>query len=491
MGNEEKEKGLNENLSPITHHEEIVAKNELKIDEIKSNSHKNKISYEKPLDEYKSDLELFNANQIDEIRKKYSTPYKFSSKFLNDFFSFVFKHRKSNFRQIEIKGLHNISALLAFMGQPIMPFYLLDVSDSSTGKSSNNNFQNNIIFEIISSKLEQINKPTENDKDKNMRFIIDTKVSIEAIFEVLFEGSKTLYITLPEAAGVLNSANPMYADVINFLTDKHGLSTLVTPTFKTNMKKMPSEFTDVKLYFYGDTNIQQLGDDSKLIKENLGGIVNRVVFVYTKNLMPYESALTLPYDNEEAQEFRKYICDLANFYSCFNENKNFCKINMNSINDNEIYQSYAKPLFYKQQEEGVEFKELYNRADYNLLAIIQVLHYVKEYECYTQDNDYKFNENVDDETIKEAITFFDYYIQNIQLFINELNKNILDITKARNDILNFIAKQNKEVKIKDILHIFHKKYDLNADTVRNILDGYIEFKPPIRGNKPSTISRIL
>ena len=164
---------------------------------------------------------------------------------------------------------------------------------------------------------------------------------------------------------------------------------------------------------------------------------------------------------------------------------------MNSINDNEIYQSYAKPLFYKQQEEGVEFKELYNRADYNLLAIIQVLHYVKEYECYIQDNDYKFNENVDDKTIKEAITFFDYYIQNIQLFINELNKNILDITKARNDILNFIAKQNKEVKIKDILHIFHKKYDLNADTVRNILDGYIEFKPPIRGNKPSTISRIL
>ncbi|WP_297916837.1 hypothetical protein [uncultured Campylobacter sp.] len=84
------------------------------------------------------------------LEKNYLTPFCFESKTLREWCEFVKSYNPSNYRQIEIQAVQCFSAIIAYCNQPNLPFFLLDISDSGTGKSRNKKFQFDILFKLFS-----------------------------------------------------------------------------------------------------------------------------------------------------------------------------------------------------------------------------------------------------------------------------------------------------------------------------------------------------
>ncbi|MDU5325747.1 hypothetical protein [Campylobacter ureolyticus] len=222
MGNEEKEKGLNENLSPITHHKEIVAKNELKIDEIKSNS------------------SIINQIYLDPLDP--TTPFKFSNIALCEHCQTVYSHIIANYRQIELKALQNFSFLMAYGGLDISPFYVLDLSRSGVGKTANKTTQQYLLLDPIKDRqMEKYDKfkADENNKYKKAYFnnIHDdlSKGGIEASFN--FE--KVQMVELDEYARV--SKDPIFKPLITSILRQHGKKDFSIPTYKGNESRLQAD----------------------------------------------------------------------------------------------------------------------------------------------------------------------------------------------------------------------------------------------------------
>lgn len=225
-----------------------------------------------------------------------------------------------------------------------------------------------------------------------------------------------------------------------------------------------------KFYLAADTNLQQLGGNDSVIKEYLGGLFNRFIIVYTKDVFSYENAKfntnKLSYD--EIAKFESKIVDLMKFYK-----KESYEIDTNALKQNENYDKFCRLIHSKKQNKADEFKELYTRVVQNLNAIIQTLHYLKQYEIGIESN-FRFNPKVADNTINEAIKFIGPYI-NLTLLFSEINGQSDDIQNVHYKMLEYIKAQISKkgsCGIKDIaMNRAFRRY--RTDDIRAILKDFV------------------
>lgn len=401
------------------------------------------------------------------LEKNYLTPFCFESKTLREWCKFVKSYNPSNYRQIEIQAVQCFSAIIAYCNQPNLPFFLLDISDSGTGKSRNKKFQFDILFKPIQDELDERFKGSGNKE--LLAFLMENKATYEGIYETAVNQTK-FFTDLGEVGSALKNKDTKMQELLNMLTDKNGTNnTLKRPTYK-NAKALPPFVYNAKFYLAADTNLQQLGGDDSVIKEYLGGLFNRFIIVYTKDIFSYENAKfnTNRPSSDEVTKFESKIVDLMNFYK-----KESYEIDTNALKQNENYDKFCRLIHSKKQNKADEFKELYTRVVQNLNAIIQTLYYLNQYEI-REDGGFKFNSKVADKTINEAIKFIEPYT-NLTLLFSEINGQSEDIQNMRHKMLEYVKMQidkKGSCSIKDIaMNRAFRKY--RTDDIRAILKDFV------------------
>lgn len=109
---------------------------------------------------------IVSEGQKEKLAAIYKTPFGFSSEALERWCKFSFEHVPSNYRQIELVALQTLSAILVFhCDLNINPFWVLDISDSGTGKGTNLRFQKKL-FKSVIDKLKENAKFNEEHKNE-------------------------------------------------------------------------------------------------------------------------------------------------------------------------------------------------------------------------------------------------------------------------------------------------------------------------------------
>ncbi|MDA3054952.1 MULTISPECIES: hypothetical protein [unclassified Campylobacter] len=408
------------------------------------------------------------------LEKAYITPFAFESSFLNEWCKFVREYNPSNYRQIEIQAVQCMSAIISYCNQPNLPFFLLDISDSGTGKSRNKKFQFDILFDPIKQELDK--KFKASNEIELYSFLIEGKITSEGIFTSALN-QRVFFANFGEIGTALKNKDPKTQEILTMLTDKNSANnTLTRPVYKNskgNSKKkaLPPFLDNVKFYLSADTNLQQLGCDDSVIKEYLGGLFNRFVIVYTKDILSYENFkfnANKPL-NDEISKFQNFIIGFMNFLKLEKY-----EININAFHNNANYDKFCKETHKKKQDKSNEYKELYSRTTQNLNAIIQTLHYLKQYESIKAQRSVEFSPLVDDSTIEEAISFIEPYID-LSLMFDELNGQSDSIQSVRNKMIEYIEQRIKKYGNCTMKNIADNRpfKDYKTNDIRQILNDFI------------------
>ncbi|WP_298787042.1 hypothetical protein [uncultured Campylobacter sp.] len=428
---------------------------------------------------------IVSEGQKEKLAAIYKTPFGFSSEALERWCKFSFEHVPSNYRQIELVALQTLSAILVFhCDLNINPFWVLDISDSGTGKGTNLRFQKKLFKSVIdklkeNAKFNEEHKNAIKDNKSLLRptlFFGDIKATQEGFYATLTEAN-VLYFLFGEIADTLK--NPARSELLNTLTEQHGSISKFTPGIYKNAQNLPPEVSG-KIYIYADTNIQQLGGDDKLVKAFAGGFINRFILIYTKNILKYEDSRYKEASDLELEPYLKWVDDMVDFFMTVRPSPD---IDINSVYDDPSFDKFARQIHSSLQDGKLEFKEFYNRQIYNLQAIIQILHCVTEYDRYqgsTQEIwEFEFNNIPSSDTIKEAIRFCGFYFD-VKPFLQELDSAAEGIFNLRNELLERI-KANPSLTPRDILMSRkYRKYGLTNSSLSNILDGFVK---PWRGQQ--------
>ncbi|WP_169975315.1 MULTISPECIES: hypothetical protein [unclassified Campylobacter] len=453
--------------------------------ENKTNTEKNQKDRAEALrgDEVAVDISEVSESEILELRKRYTSQFHFAIKWLNDYTELLREARPSTYPQIELKAIQNFAFLLAHGGFNMNCFYMLDLSDTGTGKGVNFKTQNKLLFEPIKDNdrelwqehKNRIDEQVKNNeiskaeaKTKLIRSIHKDEASVEALAQC-FESSKVQMLEVEELGNAIKSDKKH--PLIDFVTKMHATKDFISPTYKNGADTKPY-INDVSFFFYGDTNLTYL--PAKTLKFHLeGGFLNRCIIVYCKNVLSFEEAqyLEIPANKIEAiQELSREIYDFAKEQS-----------KENQINDRYLKTSEARTEFLKQirssiQEYNRAYDETHNennrtlgllneRIDYKLDGIIQTLHLLKEFTRYKEDKaHFAFNDLVSDETIKEAIAFLNGYLD-FEPILNKINKfSIADRIELRERILNYVSSQRLPISLRDV----YRKFTITKNELINL-----------------------
>lgn len=393
-----------------------------------------------------------------------NTPFNFRSKFLKDWCAFVKEYVPSNYRQIELLAIQAYSAILAYYNQNNLLFFILDISDSGTGKTTNKNFQLPRLFQPIDEELEKDDKDESKDL---LAFLVSNKVSIEGLYLATYKQPK-FFVDMGEVGNDLKSGDLRVKELLNTLTDKNAINnTLTRPVYK-NAVKLPRQIKNVKFFLFADTNLQQLGNNDSIIKEYLGGLFNRFLIIYTQ--IPKKEQ-TFNIDKPTQEQEQGYQANL-NLFIQFAK-KEVYEIILKNIKGNASYKKLSHKIYSKKTDKDNEYKELYNRIMQNVNALIMFFHYAEQFALYDKKTDrdsFEFNPIPTNETINEAIAFVKPYI-NLDKLIIELDKSENTKQNIRNKILAYIKKKPNCT----IRHILQNRAfrQYNANNIRSILDGFI------------------
>ena len=397
-------------------------------------------------------------------KRSFNQAFNFSSEFMNSWCKFVKEYTPSNYRQIEMISLVALNAVLSYHGHYNLPLFVLDISESGTGKTKAKNFI-----------LSRIFKPIMEQTDNKISFHIANKISAERLYQIVCDNHKRLFVELSEIGNDLSSGDMRIKELLNLLTDKNNAdNTLIRPEYK-NTKDLPNQVTGVKFTLLADTNLQQLGSNDKIIKQHLGGLFNRFVFIYTQPIKNFNDAqfkLNKPNTEQETK-----MANLITKFHTFSQFHCNVEIDMSRLNNNPNYLKLNKKVHKEKLNKNNEYKELYNRAIQNVNAVIQMFHYLAEFERFNDlhDNtlqDFVFNPTPNNATINAAIDFIMPYLD-LKPLIKAINEYKDTTHTKRLKALEYIKKHPKTT-YRNILRNVYSLNNFTTNQLRQLLDDFVE-----------------
>ena len=394
-------------------------------------------------------------------KRSFNQAFNFSSEFMNNLCKFIKEYTPSNYRQIEMMSLVALNAVLSYHGHYNLPLFVLDISESGTGKSKAKNFI-----------LPRIFKPIMEQADNTSAFHIANKLSAERLYQIVCDNHKRLFVELSEVGSDLSSGDLRIKELLNLLTDKNNAeNTLIRPEYK-NTKDLPNQVTGVKFTLLADTNLQQLGSNDKIIKQYLGGLFNRFVFIYTQPNKKFDKDTDLNSNNKPNTEQETIMANLIDSFHIFSQFSHSVEIDMSRLKDNPKYIELARTLHYKKLNKNNEYKELYNRSIQNVNAVIQMFHYLAEFERFDEPSNFTLNPTPSNQTINEAIEFITPYLDLKPLF-KAINEREDTTYTKRNKVLEYIKSHNK-VTYRTILQNLRCVRNFNTNQLQQLLNDFVE-----------------
>lgn len=373
-------------------------------------------------DKNDSDIITFS----NEITSYYSKPFNFSSNWLNEYTKTIFNSVTSGYLQIDIKAIQNIAYLMSYGGLAIKPFYILDICPSGVGKGTNADRQRSLLLDVVfrtqqekaALDIEDYKDRVKNSKQKDREIIEQPKMhkcihisdtSREALFES-FESVTSQMVEFGELGLKLKKDNP----VIDYICDTHGKNSIELPNYKNQRYKSVHRVEDVALFFYADTNLSYLGRNAFNLHLQ-GGLINRCLLVFDSYCPEYKE---LPSNYKISNDDKSKFVSISERIVKFSQKHSGFLIS-NSYTTNKKLLSFEEKIHNKKNDlirDNNVYSNLYNRAIYNIRAIVEIFHYIR---CFDED---KTIYEISEDTIIKAIDFISRYF-NFDSVIEQLSND--------------------------------------------------------------------
>lgn len=443
----ENKEGLNGNGLPNSN-DRIISKN---------GKYDNNLTNKNSFDEFILQMGKDIDNYQEFIDEKHIKAFDFGIKWLDDLFHLVYSTTAAGYSQIQAMSLFMTSFIFAKANVDITPFYLLDMSKTGGGKTTNYILQKHLLKAIIN-ECQEMQKEAynsllmaENDEkiDQTKPIYssfnpIQEKTSSESLYQTLENPhNRTLLVFFDEIGKRLNSKGADSGALL-FTLQNHGITTITNTNFKkdnANKKealKKPLEMDNIKLYCYYNSNFEYLKKDDFL--EGLrGGLFNRPLIVCNQTTITKNSF------NDPEKEQLDYLENLGTSLYKFAKAINKHKIDK-SYKQNKLLFDFRDWCNIRTNDKGNDLKDIYTRMPYNLYAITEVIHYANEFQRWisNESESFYFKSTIPTRTLKIALAYFYENFVNQDELINEINTDKKAIKENKNKIINFLIIQKEK-----------------------------------------------
>lgn len=386
----------------------------------------------------------------------------FNIEFLDSHIKNIVLTCDASYAQISMASLVTFGFILSHGGIKNTSLYFCDLSNSGTGKSFNITLQMKLLLNHVEKLQENLQLTYDGDEIKRFHNIHRGKITVAALNQCIKTIRAQLFVI--DELGLLMSKG---SDIIDEITKLYGCEVTSLSITKGEIPNSKN-IVPVAFSFMGATTLSYFGGKKSVMKELLGGFINR-------QLLSYNTVLKKP---EEINSIYKDILDYESSNKKAIELLNFAKkcdvVFKYSLESEELQLEFKKEVQYlriKYHDMGTEFGNFYSRVEQNLQTIMNILHILK---CFEQNN---YQIEIDVIITKIAIDFFKKVVfKEIDKLINYLSDGELleREEKQLNKIKEFVTEYNNKhfsmPKIRDI----SLKTRLSKDEILTLTKGYLE-----------------
>ena len=217
--------------------------------------------------------------------------FSFGMKILDDVSDLIYSHTEANYNQIQIKTIQNLGFIFAYAGLNKVvnnSFYLYDLSPTGLGKSSVVNNAKKLLLKPVIKEVElkhkkEIEKAMEEKRmPKMIKAIHGELISPEALYASI----EQIPVQMVEI-GELGKYLLKDKSIIDYLIRIYGQDFISNPSYKNNIEEANHFIENVRVFFYGDTNLEYLRHKNFYHHLN-GGLLNRGLIAFNNNPRAYE-----------------------------------------------------------------------------------------------------------------------------------------------------------------------------------------------------------
>lgn len=410
--------------------------------------------------------ENINSSDTMKIQDK---DFSFNIDFLDNHIDNIQSVCDASYAQVSLASLTTIGFLLAHAGIKNTSMYFTDLSSSGTGKTFNMTLQFKLLLQEIEKLQEELQLSSE-DKEEIKRYhnVHRGKITTAALNQCI-KTQRAQFLTIDEL-GLLMSRG---SDIIDEVTKLYGVdqtSLSVTKGEVPNSKNI----VPVAFSFMGATTLSYFGGSKSVMKELLGGFINRQLLAYNNTLRKPEEITSIFNDTLDYKTSNEQAMKLFHFAKT-------CTIKFQYSKESEQLQLEFKKevqkLVVKYHEMGTEFGSFYSRIEQNLQIILNILHTLKCFELNT------WFEKIDKELTSKTISLFKIIVfTEIDKLIDYLSDGELlklqsnQLKKIKYYVEKFFDEKGYMPEIRDI----QQKTKIKSLDIEALTKNYLEIIPGTR-----------
>lgn len=419
---------------------------------------------------------IFSIDNMSQYCLKHFEFFDFKIKFLNEYFRYASCYTCCDARQLELEGLLDFSVLLKYSGlNNILPFFILDISPTGTGKSQNHELQKEL---ILTPMLDELDKKEENMAPM-IKHMSKEEKGVALVHKGYHNGMNTSpqfftrcaaqtpvqFIFIDEFGRALQRSNAI--GIIDFLLENWGKSYITAPSEHKNYLHGNKQRITCSLFCHLNSTIAYLGVD-RYINELKGGLLNRPLTYSSYGTLDKKVLEISDMDKYRIIENSKKIMEFARLH----EGHQLLK---NQIVEHEVTIRLKNLVKELKNSYDDDFADYFVRVEYNFKAILITLHYLREFDIYLEHPSHIPSDIIDDITYETAFLFILNYLNNFEHIVSILeNKNMGKDNKLKK-ILNRILEYSKNGGLpKSFSDLGSRVYPkLKAEEARIMLNRYV------------------
>ncbi len=375
----------------------------------------------------------------------------------------------ASYAQVSLASLTTIGFLLAHAGIKNTAMYFTDLSSSGTGKTFNMTLQFKLLLQSIEKLQEELQLSCEDTEElKRYHNMHRGKITTAALNQCI--KTQRAQLLMIDELGLLMSRG---SDIIDEVTKLYGVDQTALSVTKGEVPNTKN-IVPVAFSFMGATTLSYFGGSKSVMKELLGGFINRQVLAYCNVIKKPEEITSIFKDTLDYKTSNEKAMKLFNFAKT-------CTIKFHYSKESEDLQLEFKKevqeLIVKYHEMGTEFGSFYSRIEQNLQIVLNILHTLK---CFESNI---WFEEIDKEITSKAISFFkEVVFLEIDKLINYLSDGELlelqskQLSKIKHHVEKFHNEKGYMPDIRDI----QQKTRIKSLDIEVLTKGYLEIIPGSR-----------
>lgn len=395
-----------------------------------------------------------------------SDSFQFDLAFIDSHIKNIRSVSDVSFAQASVGALTAIGFIFAHANLQNTSLYFCDLSDSGTGKTFNFTLQYKLLLQFISEMQEKEQlKNVESDEIKRFHNIHRSKITVPALNQCIHTVPSQLLI-IDELGLLMSKGN----EIIDEVTRLYGLDEIALAVTKGEAP-LNKNIVPVKFSFMGATTLSYFGSKKAVMKELLGGFINRQLITYNTSLKKPQEIVSIFSDNLDYQMSNTKAKQLFHFAKSCNLKFQYSK---ESEELQISFKQEVQAIRIKFKNMGTEFGMFYARVEQNLQIIINILHILQ---CHEKKS---WVETIDFTITKKAIDFFKLVvfveIDRLISYLSDdelLEREEIQKVKIKSFVEEFYKNNYRMPKIRDI----SLKTRLSKSQILELTRDYLEMIP--------------